>query len=274
MFFYYRKASGYFTKLFTLFLTAVLFFFPINIFADENSPKPRIIGGMPASDQGYPWQVSIGKNDLPFNEGHFCGGALIDVNWVLTAAHCVIGAPDSMQIKYGSNYLSQGGKILQVRKAIVHEGWNRKTNENDIALIRLENPVPSDIVIKPFANKEDLSGEISIATGWGLTSEGGHISNILQEVGLMIVSNSVCNSPLSYGGNIKEGMLCAGFIDGGKDSCQGDSGGPLVVTNKKGGFLLAGIVSWGEGCARPRKYGIYTRVSYYYTWIEEKINNN
>lgn len=235
--------------------------------------EPRIIGGTPAPDQGFPWQVSIGISGMPFDQGHFCGGSLIDINWVLTAAHCITKSPELMQIKYGSNYLSQGGKVLQVKEILVHEGWNPKTFENDIALIRLKDSA-SGTPIEPISDKEvDLfsPGVIGIATGWGLTSEGGKISNTLQEVGLIVQSNPICNSPASYGGQIKDGMFCAGFVAGGKDSCQGDSGGPLVVSNKKGGFLLAGIVSWGDGCAQRNKYGIYTRVSHYYTWIKEKM---
>ena len=76
---------------------------------------------------------------------------------------------------------------------------------------------------------------------------------------VQIVSNKSCNGLAAYSGAITDQMICAGFPEGGKDSCQGDSGGPLVVPDQAGGFVQAGIVSFGEGCGRPNKYGVYTR---------------
>ena len=93
----------------------------------------------------------------------------------------------------------------------------------------------------------------------------------MRRVGLEIVSNEACNAPSAYAGGITSGMLCAGFRAGGKDSCQGDSGGPLVVSDGSGGFYQAGVVSWGEGCGTPNKYGVYTRVSSYQTWIADQM---
>jgi len=103
---------------------------------------------------------------------------------------------------------------------------------------------------------------------WGTTTEGGSTADILREVQLPIISNSICNDSIHYAGEITANMLCAGFDAGGKDACQGDSGGPLVVVNPKTGQRnLAGIVSSGYGCARPYSQGIYTRVSQYWSWI-------
>ena len=104
-------------------------------------------------------------------------------------------------------------------------------------------------------------GGFAIAAGWGLTAEGTEVSNILRQVTVQIVSNQVCNGLAAYSGAITDRMVCAGFPEGGKDSCQGDSGGPLMVPDGQGGYFQAGVVSWGEGCGRPNKFGVYTRVS-------------
>ena len=78
---------------------------------------------------------------------------------------------------------------------------------------------------------------------------------------------STCNEAAAYNGRIGPGMMCAGFKEGGVNSCQGDSGGPLVWRTAEGPVLV-GIVSFGEGCARKLKYGVYTRVSAFGDWID------
>ncbi|MEM7345319.1 MAG: serine protease, partial [Chloroflexota bacterium] len=91
----------------------------------------------------------------------------------------------------------------------------------------------------------------------------------LRQVSIPIVSESICSSPSSYGGLLTEDMLCAGLLSGGKDACQGDSGGPLVVSEGTNGrWLQVGIVSWGQGCAQPQKYGVYSRVANLNAWVE------
>ena len=94
---------------------------------------------------------------------------------------------------------------------------------------------------------------------------------MLQKVNVPLVSKAACNDKAAYGGDITDTMLCAGYKSGGKDSCQGDSGGPLVVTDANGETVLAGVVSWGEGCARANKYGIYSKVSSAISWIADKM---
>ncbi len=106
-------------------------------------------------------------------------------------------------------------------------------------------------------------GTLLRTIGWGRLTEGGITPTDLRQVDVPAVSNRICNQPIAYGGSVTKRMLCAGFAAGGKDSCQGDSGGPLFgnynATTRKA--VQSGIVSNGEGCARPNKYGIYTRIS-------------
>merc|ERR1712096_221181 len=121
------------------------------------------------------------------------------------------------------------------------------------------------------STKERRSDEC-FATGWGTLKESGRQPNVLQEVQLPIVSREECNK--AYGGRIQDGMICAGFKKGSKDSCQGDSGGPLVCRIDGDRFELRGITSFGRGCARAGKYGVYTETFKYNTWIEKKIVQN
>jgi transmembrane serine protease 9 len=236
--------------------------------------EPRIVGGVPAPIGAYPWQVSIGLKDNPHSIGHFCGGSIIGANFVVTAAHCVEGntTPGSIQILYDTNYLGQGGKVVPVAEIKIHRQWNKASYDYDVAVLRTAQPMEA-VAIKLLQKSEAPNlfpvGVLATVTGWGLTQERGSISEVLQQVGVQVTSNEVCNGPTAYGGAISGRMFCAGFATGGKDSCQGDSGGPIVAFDRKGGFVLAGIVSWGEGCARPNKFGVYTRVTEVADWVAE-----
>jgi secreted trypsin-like serine protease len=234
----------------------------------------RIVGGTPVPIGAYPWIVAIGRADKPLLVGQFCGGSLIGTDWVLTAAHCVdlLVSLDDVVVMYGSNHLDKGGEKLEVAQILIHEEWDRPTHKNDIALIRLQSPPKGLTAIRPLAKAQaaQLFGDTALAVvaGWGLT-ETGAASNDLRHVGVEVVSNQRCNQPASYDGDIVPTMVCAGFIEGERDACGGDSGGPLMVFDRKGGFLLAGIVSFGDGCALPEKFGVYTRVADFGDWIAQ-----
>jgi transmembrane protease serine 9 len=236
--------------------------------------EPRIIGGTPAPLGAYPWQISIGIKGIASLEGHFCGGSIVAPQWVLTAAHCVYGqtSPQNIQVFYGSNLLDKGGTVVSVDKINVHPQWQRLTFDYDAAFLHLPTPV-SATPITTLAREDSVflanPGLIGIVSGWGLTKEGGRISNVLRNVGVQIVAEADCKSTAAYDGAVTDRMICAGFAEGGKDSCQGDSGGPLMVPDGKGNLRLAGLVSWGEGCAHPGKYGVYTSVPVISDWIKE-----
>jgi len=151
-----------------------------------------------------------------------------------------------------------------VDKVIVHPNYDNLPQDSDYALIHLKGSSK----LEPIAlNNVEISGNANfVVAGWGLTSEGGgSLPDILQKVTLPLVPTTVCSEV--YPGTITDRMICAGLESGGKDSCQGDSGGPLLM-NSGGGRTLAGVVSWGDGCARPKKYGVYAKVSSILPWIE------
>lgn len=247
--------------------------------------QPQIVGGQLADLGEYPWQVAlVSASSANPQSGQFCGGSLIDAEWVLTAAHCAVGeSPSSIDVVLGINNLSDGpttggqGQRRDVGQIIVYPGYDDNTNDGDVALLHLATPASlggrvQTIGLTGLSDSALFApGDIATVTGWGATSDGGSGSNALREVEVSIVSNATCNAPASYGGAVTANMLCAGEAAGGKDSCQGDSGGPLVVPTGSGGWLQAGVVSWGNGCAQPNFYGVYARVAPFKSWITAQI---
>lgn len=239
--------------------------------------KPRIIGGEPAPAGIYPWVASIGIKGVPTRDGHFCGGAFIATNWVITAAHCVNKeAANKIQVFGNSSALSEDGTIYPVDRIAIHEKYDDNTSDWDVALLHVTKSFAArTIPLLPPADADRLAapGGLAVVAGWGLTAEGTEVSNALRHVTVQIQSNKVCNGLASYSGTVTDQMLCAGFVEGGKDSCQGDSGGPLMVSDRDGSFYQAGVVSWGEGCGRLNKFGVYTRVSTIQAWAADKMGS-
>jgi secreted trypsin-like serine protease len=240
--------------------------------------EPKIIGGKPARTGAHPWQVSLGVSWItdPYR-AHFCGGSAYSATWVVTAAHCLVDlTPDKVAVTAGTNVLGVGGVRVNARRIIVKSDYNPETYDNDIALIELFTPLPLGERIRaiPLVTTQTEAELLRptaplIVLGWGATQEGGSAVRDLRYVDVPSVERAVCNRPLSYDGRVTANMLCAGVAAGGVDSCAGDSGGSLTApaTATAADARLAGIVSWGEGCARPNKYGVYTRVANFAGWV-------
>ncbi|MEA2985809.1 MAG: hypothetical protein QOD94_2063 [Alphaproteobacteria bacterium] len=244
--------------------------------------RPKIVGGVPADEGEYPYQASLLISWISDPTGaHFCGASVLNERWVLTASHCLDGlAIEDFHVAAGANHLEQGILRINAQRKIMHKQYNSGTTDNDIALVELRDPLPLGPKIQPIsllaadAEEGELEEERKLwVTGWGATEQGGPVVKDLREVDVPFVTRNVCNDPLSYNGAVTENMICAGQAEGGTDSCQGDSGGPLVLDPADETTKLAGIVSWGEGCALPGKYGVYTRVARYGDWVEKCMAN-
>jgi hypothetical protein len=231
--------------------------------------QPRIVGGAGISISETPWQarLAIGR--------YGCGGTIIDARWILTAAHCAELAPASDMLVWTgiTNQSSMStGNATRVDRVIIHPGWNSKTDQNDIALLRLSSPVSGGSPIRLHTETNGpAEGTPAYVSGWGATVFEGSGPNQLQGASIAVLAG-----PADECGNYGAGqfdqrrMLCAGRLAGGVDTCQGDSGGPLVIP-VGGNWELAGVTSWGFECARANYPGVYARVSTYVPWIYDKM---
>ncbi|XP_019627168.1 PREDICTED: uncharacterized protein LOC109472036 isoform X2 [Branchiostoma belcheri] len=237
------------------------------------APKDRIVGGNDAKHGAWPWQVSL--RVLAHSSFHFCGGALVHQQWVVTAAHCVDdGSRPYVVLGESSRSVDDGTeRTIRARRIYIHPKYGFGY---DVALLKLRKRVRFTPYIRPVCLPDSTTvvqpGTVCTITGWGTTSEGGSLSDQLQEADVPIVSDADCSS--SYTGLLDlDSEICAGYMAGGVDSCQGDSGGPLVWLTE-GQHLLIGLTSWGEGCARPNRPGVYTRVTSVVNWIKRIIHIN
>ncbi|XP_036037169.1 anionic trypsin-2 isoform X1 [Onychomys torridus] len=237
----------------------------------------KIVGGYTCRESSVPYQVSL-------NSGyHFCGGSLINDQWVVSAAHCYKSvlkistmsflSNSRIQVRLGEhniNVLEGNEQFVNAAKSIRHPKFNSRTLDNDIMLIKLSSPVTLSARVATVALPTSCApaGTRCLISGWGNTlSTGVNNPDLLQCLDAPLLSQATCEA--SYPGKITNNMVCAGFLEGGKDSCQGDSGGPVVCNGQ-----LQGVVSWGYGCAQKNLPGVYTKVCNYVSWIKDTIAAN
>ncbi len=246
--------------------------------ASESQRPDLIVGGRPAEAGEFPWAAALYRRDADPVATQFCGAALVAPAWVATAAHCLSGRfAHNIAVQVGGLGLGDGsGALRNVIQAVPHPGYDPRTGDADLALLQLDRPVDLTCLGPLPPERQELAapGVPAMAVGWGaLDAAGASYPDFLQAAVLPLVSNEDCNAPAAYNGQVTARMLCAGYPDGASDACRGDSGGPLVIYPDGEGPYLAGIISWGDGCAQPQKYGVYTRVTAFGSWIENQLSH-
>ncbi|XP_026094842.1 testisin [Carassius auratus] len=248
---------------------------------------PRTEGGVDAPKKEFPWMVSLHDPTC-----HFCGGSLINKEWVLSAAHCFFSIndekvnKDNIRVYLGKMTQREKNKkelMLNVKEIYTHNQYNATTIDNDIALLHLLSPVEFNNYISPVCLVAQGSnfrpGTKSKILGWGLNAAGENLPypGTLQEAEVDVVDINYCRNQLSNNfpcvyHQITNNMICAGVPAGGVGPNMGDSGGP-IMSQHCSRWVQFGITSWGIGCGRPDITGVYTDVSQYQRWITDTIQN-
>ncbi|KAF5294710.1 hypothetical protein FQA39_LY00194 [Lamprigera yunnana] len=252
--------------------------------------KNKVVNGVPALLGEYPWIVALGYRNTknPSQPKWLCGGTLITNSHVLTAGHCVHNRTDLYVARLGDLdlYSDDDGatpSTIPLASTKVHELYNPTSYTNDIAILTLahphNNPTVNPICL-PIARQlrsNSFVGFFPFVAGWGALYFNGPSSSILQTAIIPVVTNEQCSRAFINfrTTTIDHRVLCAGYLDGGKDACQGDSGGPLMYSkpaNKTLTFYQIGVVSYGFRCAEQGFPGVYTRVTAFIDWIEKNLN--
>ncbi|XP_047020521.1 transmembrane protease serine 12 [Helicoverpa zea] len=231
----------------------------------------RIIGGRPAPPGKWPWQVAV----LNRYKEAFCGGTLVSLRWVVTAAHCV---RKRLYVRLGEHDLllrNRGELEMRVTEAVIHPRYDPDTVVNDVAMLRLPEPARPDlghgVACLPPPHQPLPPHTSCVILGWGKKRPTDvHGTRVLHEAQVSTIQQGVCRrSYWQYA--ITDNMVCAGR--GRRDSCAGDSGGPLLCKDRSMRYFLQGITSFGDGCGKRGKYGIYTRTAGYVAWMRDVMNN-
>ncbi|MCY0950464.1 serine protease [Streptomyces sp. H27-S2] len=199
-------------------------------------------------------------------------------NKVVTAAHCVDGATaGKLTVKWGGLDRSHLPRQSAVTKLNIHEGWNPKTLANDVAVLTLADRASETGTVRfaHLATEDPALGTLAQATGWGAIHPGGPLARMLHTVPLPVTTHAACSAayasrdqdstPQDPRPVLTDGMLCAGYPEGGKGICRGDAGGPLAVNGK-----VVGIASWERGCGQANSPSVFTSVAHYRSWISSQ----
>ncbi|KAJ3650336.1 hypothetical protein Zmor_022030 [Zophobas morio] len=245
--------------------------------------EEKIVAGFDVGYYKYPWYAALMVSNIVA-----CGGSLVGTKTVVTAAHCfkeyLVGHGPSKNKKLEDAYNVSLGiynrcqkektqKTFFIQKVHVHEKYKDNIPYYDVAVLILKESTNTyEPICLPKSQIKNKPRE-GWVPGLGTLRYHGSTPCTLHEARLLVYSDSECRKMINSTGNDPKKLyraFCAGYLQGGIDTCQGDSGGPFQIIDEYGNYILMGLVSFGFHCANPNLLGIYTDVSQYVEWIEEK----
>ncbi|XP_059611785.1 chymotrypsin-2-like [Phlebotomus argentipes] len=220
----------------------------------------RILGGSDAAAGQFPFSVSL----RTLLNTHFCGGCILNERWVLTSGHCMMGRDqDAINIVAGSHLRTSGGLVFRSSRIFTHPNFNFNLMANDVSLILVTTPFFWTNNIQPISlgNSDVAGGVTATLIGWGWTSNPGSLSDALQWLPTVTLTQDECRSRhvLAQRPFIHENTLCTSNPFG-QGMCMADTGGPVIIGNH-----VVGVKSWSVQCGLVPD--IHARVSTHHEWI-------
>nr|ABZ04014.1 serine protease 6 [Costelytra zealandica] len=246
-------------------VTAVPAFLTVEPKVDDSADW-RVVGGTNATAGAYPYMVSLRSSA----NAHFCGGSILNSQWILTAASCLVGRTvTNTMVVAGTNTLNAGGLSRNSSRFVIHANYDTFTFANDIAVIQLSQALNySSLIAQVPLNTGNTTTVAAILLGWGSTVTNGSIPNNLQQLATNTIPHATCQ--FSWGQFVTTNQICA-VTWAGQGACQGDGGGPLMQNSTRAQLGIVSFISAG-GCALGYP-DVYTRVSQYISWIQSAVSS-